>query len=65
MQGKHCFFDQNTEVNIPAGTTLLVFSREEIVLVRAIIDFVCTQYDVDILHFDRLLDQLDDEENVQ
>lgn len=65
MQGKHCFFDQNTEVNIPAGTTLLVFSRDEIFLIRSIIDYVCEKYDVDILHFERLLEQLDQEEDMQ
>ena len=65
MQAKHCFFEENTMVRIPAGTTLLVFSREEIELVRFIIDAVCTRYGYDILKFEYLLNQLNDEENEQ
>ena len=65
MQTKHCFFEENTMVRIPAGTTLMVFAREEIELVRFIIDAVCEHYEYDILRFEHLLDQLNDEENQQ
>lgn len=65
MHAKHCFFEEATMVRIPAGTTMLVFTREEIFLVRHIIDDVCTTFDVDILKFQRLLSQLDEEESEQ
>lgn len=65
MQAKHCFFEEATMVRIPAGTTMLIFNRDEIMLVRHIIDDVCTTYGVDILKFARLLSQLDEEESEQ
>ncbi len=65
MQAKHCFFEQSTVVRIPAGTTILVFPQEEIYVVRHIIDDVCTTFGVDILDFQYLLEQLDQEESEQ
>ncbi len=65
MQAKHCFFDQNARVHVPAGTTMLVFTREEINVVRHIIDDICTTFGVDILEFQYLLEQLDQEESEQ
>lgn len=65
MQAKHCFFEQSTNVRIPAGTTILVFNREEIFLIRHIIDDICTTFNEDILKFQYLLEQLDQEESEQ
>ncbi len=65
MQAKHCFFEQNANVRIPAGTTMLVFTRDEIFLVRSIVDYLCSQHEGDILDFQYLLEQLDQEESEQ
>lgn len=65
MQAKHHFFDEVLAVRIPAGTSLLVFSKEELVLVRRIVHFICTHFDCDILLFQSFLSQLDAEENLQ
>lgn len=63
MQVKHCFYDEMAHIHIPAGVTLLIFSREETQLVRSIINHLCTEHDGDILDFSYVLEQLTKEEN--